>query len=184
MAGDGAKKINLSLNRVVERSKKIYIAISLLFVLLCIGAAFYVAAMIAAFILPDVFVLSSPFDVFQFGSAVLFVAVFAITLWIASMIFKDIASGKSPFTNDNIKRLRRLCWLMVLAALAGAVISPGFFTAVRFPGFNFGYEASDSMQLISIPIDIKLLVAAGVCYGLSCIFEYGSLLQSLSDETF
>ena len=104
--------------------------------------------------------------------------------WVASRAFGDIAHEHSPFTTINSKRIKRLAWAMLAVLVAEALASPEFFSSMNIPGLNAGIVATpDQLGNQLTFIDIKPAVLALVCFGLSYIFEYGALLQQVSDET-
>ncbi|EAD2748317.1 DUF2975 domain-containing protein, partial [Listeria monocytogenes] len=96
--------------------------------------------------------------------------IIAYLLWTASMIFKDLATNFTPFSNITVSRLRRIAVLMLIYALVPQIIYSILHT-VLIPGYSikFGLNMSFFFALIF--------------YCLTEIFRYGASLQKESDET-
>ncbi|MBC2186788.1 DUF2975 domain-containing protein [Listeria sp. FSL L7-0253] len=102
--------------------------------------------------------------------AVFSVSLIACLLWIASMIFKDLAAEFAPFSDIEVNRLRRISYLLLIYALVPQIMYSILHT-VLIPGYsiNFGLNMSFFFALIF--------------YCLTEIFRYGASLQKESDET-
>ncbi|MDT0013162.1 DUF2975 domain-containing protein [Listeria cossartiae] len=94
----------------------------------------------------------------------------AYLLWIASMIFKDLAEEFTPFSDVEVNRLRRISYLLLIYALAPQIMYSILHT-VLIAGYSitFGLNMSFFFALIF--------------YCLTEIFRYGASLQKESDET-
>ena len=75
-------------------------------------------------------------------------------------IAKDVACGCSPFT----------------------IASPGFVSVVDAGGVHVGLASDQLTDYPIVPIDVKSVVGAVVCFSLSSVWKYGALLQADSDD--
>ncbi len=87
-----------------------------------------------------------------------------------SGIFKDLSKGVSPFHADQIKRLKGIANKSIGIAIMNIIISVYLTVAMKAGRVDI----SISLTSILFPI---------IIYFLAYIFEYGSELQQLSDET-
>lgn len=93
-------------------------------------------------------------------------------------LFRSAARSDSLFTEGQS---RRMLTVSILIALSCAIdlVSQGMLT------FFVSYGPIEGIHLIDagIHIDAPSLVCAVICFGLSMLFRYAALLQSVSDET-
>ncbi|WP_162921793.1 DUF2975 domain-containing protein [Listeria costaricensis] len=94
----------------------------------------------------------------------------AVALWLASLIFRDMKNGKTPFQKLTVKRLKRIGTL----ALSYAII-PQVFYAVVYSLLIPGFE-------ITLSIGTAFILAL-LLFCMAEIFNYGVSLQQQSDET-
>ena len=92
-------------------------------------------------------------------------------LLIARSIFRDIQTDQTPFTNQQVTRLKKISGLMLLL-----IIIP--FIAETLMTLNLSEIVKQSVQFNMTNIIFVLLF-----YFLSRIFDYGRILQQQSDET-
>lgn len=114
----------------------------------------------------------------------LFASLFMI--WVLKSIFCDIASGASPFTSRQAKRLRVAGVLSLIHAFVCAISSPAFLVTMGLEGAALGAtigSASAEGAMRFIPVNAGDIVLAVVLFCAALIVEYGSLLQQLSDDT-
>ncbi len=128
----------------------------------------------------------SPLDVLNLGLSVavsvLSIAASVCVMTVLLRSFNDIAALRSPFSRHQANRFRLAGVLMVIkfALLLVASILPE--AAVQVGEVSFGFPAvSDAPG--SPVLDFSSLLWAVVLFGLSYIFQYGTLLQELSDDT-
>jgi len=97
---------------------------------------------------------------------------FTAIIIITSRIFKDISRESSPFLKQNVKRMKKIAILLLL----NSIISPSIQQAI-----------SKSMNLTSqmepFNYNSEMFILAIVIFCFAMIFEYGTDLQQLSDET-
>ncbi len=93
-------------------------------------------------------------------------------------LFRSASRSDSLFTEGQS---RRMLTVSILIALSCAIdlVSQGMLT------FFVSYGPIEGIHLIDagIHIDAPSLVCAVICFGLSMLFRYAALLQSVSDET-
>lgn len=184
MLGEGEERLNAASGYLEQKCKHVYYGLNLLIVISAICAIAFACIAVFFFTDSESGSTASLYDGFRLFAGFLWLSVFTVVLWGASGIFKDISRGRSPFTSKNIKRITYLGWSMILVLVAELIVSPGFFSAMHVPGFDVAVVLTDDSERLLIPVDIKPIVIAFICFGLSCIFEYGSLLQQVSDDTF
>ena len=91
------------------------------------------------------------------------------------------SAGASPFSRRQAKRFVMLAILFASCALVGMLESVSLVGAHGAEAFLLD---ATGKELGIISIDILLILAAIVSFYLSRLFEYGSFLQWLYDETF
>ena len=94
-------------------------------------------------------------------------------------VFSDAANGRSPFTLEQVKRLR----IMALSLLVYAVFEVAFSASsvmMQLGSINSGYFSTNGSGIITI--DFAPFIAAAVVYAFSFVFKYGVLLQEFSDD--
>lgn len=184
MLGEGEDLLSSASGRLGRKCKHVYLGLMFLIVLCAVGAIVFAGIAFYYFAGFSDGSSTSLYDGFRLLTGFLWLSILVMVFWVASNIFKDISRGRSPFTLKNAKRITYLGWAMILIAVVELIVSPGFFAAVHAPGFDVAAILTDDAESLLIPVDVKPIVLAFICFGLSCIFEYGSLLQQVSDETF
>lgn len=107
----------------------------------------------------------------------------ATTLITGSKILTDAAKGHSPFAQTQVKRIRIIAFALFVYAILDALVSPGFISLFQSDTMSIGVQSLPDSENVIIPINLGALSAAGGFFCLSLVFEYGVLLQQLSDET-
>ena len=79
-----------------------------------------------------------------------------------------------------VKRLRLIAGLLAIYAIVDVVIS-GHIGLVQYAGLNSGYVSTGGNEII--PINLAPIIGASVAFAFSFVFQYGVLLQELSDDT-
>ena len=100
--------------------------------------------------------------------------------------FRDIALGKSPFTQSQASRLRIVALLLIIHALLTTFSSPAILGIAGLNGAVIGLATCSAPVEAAariIPINVGDIVLAIVLFCAALIVEYGSLLQKLSDDT-
>lgn len=164
-----ARLLGLGFRIVLAAYCVIWIALSILFFLV----AFF----------PDVVPGSGPGGLQPFILCVLFGLLIAGLLRIAVLIFDDVAKGESPFSMRQVKRIRLAALLFLVYVVLEMVFPSGQSSLVQQGDFQVNYWVADRSENASIQINFGMLGAAIIFYCLSLVFEYGTLLQQLSDET-
>ncbi|WP_239256253.1 DUF2975 domain-containing protein [Listeria ilorinensis] len=104
-----------------------------------------------------------------FAALTIAMLLMAVALWIASLIFRDMKNGETPFRQRTVKRLKKIGTL----ALSYAIIPQIVYTVVYsllIPGYKFTLEIGTAFVL-------ALLI-----FCVAEIFNYGVSLQQESDE--
>ena len=107
----------------------------------------------------------------------------AYLIKIGSDVFLDVVRGESPFTSIRSIRMRKVAVVLLVYAVLEAILSPGFAAILQMGGLDLGYRVTESLLGPSIPINMGVLLVAATLWALSLVFEYGVLLQELSDDT-
>lgn len=95
-------------------------------------------------------------------------------------VFADVVKGESPFTLAQGKRFRIIAVLLLVYVFLDAAMSTGTVAQIHIGDLELGYDVVDKSTL---SVNVGALFGAGFFWALSRIFEYGVLLQELSDET-
>lgn len=176
-------EIESSLKRVEKISKFVYYLFTVFFwlylILLVAGAGLGLASLL--FLHGDSAGFSSSWlDLLTF--AVTGVPNLLIVKTIAN-IFRDIGKGNSPFSKQQVRRIRWIAIFILIGALIDFLLSTPIVTALTNEIMSFGYVSHVAMQNNFVSINLSAVFMALVLFCLSLAFEYGTLLQQLSDET-
>ena len=106
----------------------------------------------------------------------------AVFLKVLSRIFSGVVNGESPFQKKQVERIRLLSYIMIAKALIEAAFSVGNSLIVQIAGWNFMCIDSGLMSGRIAYVDAGALCLAAVVMCLSIVFEYGALLQRLTDD--
>nr|WP_274381274.1 DUF2975 domain-containing protein [Gordonibacter urolithinfaciens] len=108
--------------------------------------------------------------------AMIIVALFSVFI----RIFFGAARGESPFTMNQVRRLRIISALLLAYALVDLGISCNN-TLIQFDLMNYGYVSTSDSAIV--PLNLGPFLAAAIVFAFSFVFKYGVLLQEFSDET-
>lgn len=98
---------------------------------------------------------------------------------IVANVFTDMKQGSSPFNEKQVWRIRWLAIMMVLFAVLDSVFA---YTSTTLFG-TVALSSAPGPEGPEIKINIGALFMSLVLFCLSVVFEHGTLLQRLSDET-
>lgn len=104
-------------------------------------------------------------------------------VFVVASIFSDVAKGESPFSLAQVNRFRIIAVFLLVYVVLDAFMSTGTVAQVHVGELELGYDLVDNSGGSTLSVNIGALLGAGVFWALSLIFEYGVLLQELSDET-
>ena len=110
------------------------------------------------------------------------ILVTALFLRTLSSIFAGVVKGESPFNRLQVKKMRLLGYLLVAKALVEAVFSMGSSLFAQLGGWDVMVIDAGVLAESVLYIDGGSLFMAAVLICLSVVFEYGALLQRLSDD--
>lgn len=88
---------------------------------------------------------------------------------------RKMSEDKNPFNAENVRLLRKMAWLFGLTAAGSLVTSAAY-------AVSAGYGAGTAVLSVFIMTALQLVVALLLGF-LADVFEYGTELQRLSDET-
>ena len=118
----------------------------------------------------------SVFALFVCNSAAL-----AFALFLICRIFTGMGRGESPFNKTRVRQLQILGLLFILAAISNIFIAPGAEVGVQSGDFVMSFYSSQPAN--GAPdLDINSWLIAIVCFMLSMIFKYGTLLPQETDD--
>lgn len=169
-----------SLAKVHKVCRLIGIIVKIIFVVFCVCWLSTVLLMIYSLINPSELGAAEGVSVPRI--ALYFVHGFAVALIFVVFIgiFVDAVKGQSPFVMKQVKRLRLIAGLLAIYAIVDDVIS-GHIGLVQYAGLNSGYVSTGGNEII--PINLAPIIGASVAFAFSFVFQYGVLLQELSDDT-
>lgn len=174
-----SKDIELRLvrmNRGARAAKILLRVIAVLVVAAWALLAFIVLTRMATVATYNLSAANAAFSFLQWGAV-------SATLWTLSDIFGEVALGRSPFSRKTVLKLRVASSIM-LAALIANLISPAWsITAVNASGSYFSFVQERN---VLVNFDLGTVLAAlvsVVMLGMSALFEYGAMLQTVSDDT-
>lgn len=182
MLSEDAKRIHASLSRIGKISGKISIAFKVVLAIDIVIAVLLFGSSMVGTLAPALF----PFSTVAFGLGLIPMLLSVITscgvLFVIAKVFEDISKGSSPFTFVQSRRIALVGGLLVVGVVLEAFISPNISAIVSVGGADLGFDAT-SRENPAIFINRFYLIGAIVCFCLSYVFNYGALLQRLSDDT-
>lgn len=178
------RKTTTSLKKVMARSTIAYFVFEELFVLFCIGGTLLLAFVAFAVANPELSPFDTNLNIVSFVLLLVSLTIWGTIFYIAKSIFKGIEKGQSPFNYKHAKQMRFLGCLFVGEFVLSFSIPCAFYAISHIGLFNIGYAASQITSYSVIPIDVNGLIGAVICFVLSTIWHYGTLLQIESDGTF
>lgn len=183
MAIDELGDTELALNRLNRIARFLSKGFQVVFVLYCIAWIALLGVFFVAAFFPGVISGSESSGPWPFVLCILFGLLIAGLLRIAFLVFNDVAKGESPFSMRQVKRIRLAAFLFLAYVILEMLFPSGQSSLVQQGNFMVNYWVADKSDHVSIQINFGMLGAAIIFYCLSLVFEYGTLLQQLSDET-
>lgn len=126
----------------------------------------------------------NPFSV-NLGTLIYFsviLALMAAFVRVVAVVFAGVVRGESPFRREQVKRMRLMAYLMIAKAAAEALFSVGNSSIMQLDNWTFMCIDSGLFSGKMFYVDAGSLFLAAVIICLSIVFEYGTLLQRLSDD--
>lgn len=169
-------EVEASLKRIKEVSKVLSLVFKLAILLFI---AFFVFSILVIFIndqadLVSAIVSVTPLLLYVLATVILFV--------IMHGVFDDIAKGRTPFTNTQVRRFIWAALILFLGAVVEMVSSTGVLPIAQTDNLIVNYY--DSSTGSNTPsINLASLLGAALLYALSFVFKYGALLQEFTDDT-
>lgn len=184
MAADEIQETEHSLTRLKKVSKAISLAFRVFF---CIYCVIWIALVcIFAFSAFSKTADGYPMlmGIAPLISCLIFGFLMAVAIRFATLIFADVAKGESPFTTCQVKRIRWVAIVFLIYVVIEAIVPSGLASVVQNEALHVGYRISEApLDVPVFKVNFGMLGAAVIFYCLSLVFEYGTLLQRLSDET-
>lgn len=181
--------MNALQSNIRKSAKAVAVATKIFYIALIVCACIVLSGMIWSLVYPqgmsvqlnDSFRLASPFlnmgfrsraqmyswSVYTLADSVTLIAI----LYIVNRIFRDISNGGAPFELKHAKRMKTIAYLMLIDAVAVPIVFRTWLGMLLSP------------ETVYHGINGTLVVVAVIFFCLSYIFEYGSALQQLDDET-
>lgn len=98
---------------------------------------------------------------------------------VVGLIFHDIGAGESPFSEKQVSRLRAIALLLILYVIVDAFQSGNADALLRMGDFQFHVSFTERPL---VKINIGMLMGSLISFCMSFVFQYGLLLQSVSDD--
>lgn len=101
----------------------------------------------------------------EVGLTTLIITLYLLSIILKSLnkLFRNLNEGKTPFTLENVRLIKKMAWLMIATIILpniGGVI----FNSLIINGINMDIELFDIVEILFL-------------FGLSYIFEYGRLIE-------
>lgn len=169
-----------SLTRVRRVCTLITVALKVILVVTCIYWVISTLLMCYSLVNPGSFSFLGATSVLNILLFILYDVAIGSMFVVFIRIFSSASRGESPFTLDQVKRLRTIAVLLLLCAVLdfGITVDGSLF---QYGGVNIGYISTSDTMIF--PINFGLLISAAVVFAFSFVFKYGVLLQELSDDT-
>lgn len=183
MTGEGLKRIESSLSRIAKLSNVVSVVIAML---LAISIVVGFASIIGFAIIgsDDSGAAKGWLDrLSDIAPLLLLWIITSASLLVVFCIFREMAHGGSPFTAKHAKRLRLLGIVSLVGVLVETIVSPEARMVMSVGILDIGTHPSSFTELPAIPINAQSFIFGVMTLCFSFAFEYGALLQKLSDET-
>lgn len=180
------KEINeteMALSRLKRTSRIIRTVLKISFIFFCVLWLIALVLLVALLVNPQIAPGADAANVVVVVFVGVMGAIIAFVLWIAYRVFDDVSKGESPFSRVQVKRIRWVAYVLLLYAVIDMLFPTGEAFLMQEGSFHFAYTVANGPNNPSISINIGTLATAIIFYCLSLVFEYGTLLQQLSDET-
>lgn len=109
-------------------------------------------------------------------------AIATLVFLVLGLFFRDISKKETPFSLNQVKRMKLLSLLFVGYGIVDLIVSMSFASIELMEGFGVVYASTSSTPETTVSVNITAFVAAIVAYALSMAFEYGIELQRQSDS--
>lgn len=173
-----------SLVRLKKASRVISVVSRILLCIFCIGWAILTCIFAVLFFAPEIIPEAQPIGIGPLLLCFLFGLLVVASLRIAMLIFGDVAKGESPFTKRQVRRIRLVAIIFLVYVVAEMIFPTSAVPVVQGEALQVGYHVSAASSDVPVlNVNFGMLSAAVIFYCLSLVFEYGTLLQRLSDET-
>jgi hypothetical protein len=93
-----------------------------------------------------------------------------LVLIFAGRVFRELARGVTPFSPENVWSFKAIAVAVALMSIVPGIVVLITQIVLGMPGMSFGFDG-------------MYLVIALVVYCLALVFDYGTDLQTLQDET-
>lgn len=179
MSGEEHRELNASIDKVKRGCKLIkYVC------LICLIAFLFSWVMLLGAMVLDI--VSSGLDSIKLRGIIYILLhgiVISILLFISVRVFSSVVAGESPFTMRQVWRFRIAALVLLALVVVEAFVAVGFSQTVQLLGTDMIYDGGYALDRDQIDINIMALFFAAMVFGISVVFQYGSLLQRLNDET-
>lgn len=173
-----AEQIAQKLEATAKHSKILYILLIIIFIA-------YIAIAVAIFALiavsPEGFLANGTMFLLEGIPLIISLAIGGAILFTVARVFGDLSKKESPFTDIQARRIAAIGLLLLTNAVIELLISLNGPLLVDSAGMTVGFV--NTAPPGSPYINMTFVIAALICFCLSYVFRYGSLLQWLSDET-
>lgn len=124
----------------------------------------------------DLFIMEGSFE--NAALALLQAFCFAMPMWVLSDVCGETARGLSPFSANQVRRMRTVSAVLLLLAVIDYLLVPGLLVFSPQEGVMLG----GYVHTAELKINIAAIVASLALFLLSFVFKYGVMLQSVSDD--
>lgn len=173
-----AEQIRLKIDAIAKRSKILYRLLIVILIGYLALAALVFALMTVS---PGGFLSDGMMFLLKGIPLIITLGIGFFILFTIAQIFKSLSQKASPFTTKQTQRIAAIGLLLLADAVIEFLISLVESTTVNAGGMTVGFV--NSAPTGSVYINMTFIIAALICFCLSYVFRYGSLLQWLSDET-
>lgn len=174
------EETNASLARINKVCMGISLVIKVVFAIICLFWLFVAGSMVISFVGSFDSGEISGLGIIPIVLHILRGVIVAVLFVLLIGVFSETAKGESPFTLKQVGRLRQMALALLVYAILELMFSA---SSVMFQlgSLNSGYLSTSGSAIITI--DFAPLIASAVVFAFSFVFQYGVLLQELSDET-
>lgn len=165
------QKIGETLAKLEVLGSRLSVLFSIMFVLVCMSVALFL--LLEAMDFAGTGELPNLALIMQLISTLLDFVIYGAMLLVMRSIAKDVACGCSPFTIAHASQIRVVAWLFIAGFVLGILASPGFVSVVDAGGVHVGLASDQLTDYPIVPIDVKSVVGAVVCFSLSSVWKYG-----------
>lgn len=175
MAFEEEKEQGASLERIKKACKIAYRFTTVIYIIFAIYWLFLLGLEVFAIINPYFSLFVYPSSIPSIASNVIFGLIIFLIIKSGADLFKEIRDKGAPFSLLQVKRIRRISYLLILKAIYDVLVPATFSPIFAYKDIDVSYINSN--QTMEVFVNPETILFAILFFCISLIFQYGVLLQ-------